>query len=826
MSNMSLIWFGIVLLSGSWLFLTSVITPANNLNGLLFILAGCFCNIISVRKMHIGQIDNKYYFICLPIMICSLFIPFPYNIGFLFILIGILAIALRDYLKLFSGIGIGFVVSGFILIIQTAVLPLFFKFSIVYRHLDFLTPFIFLLLKILGLKCTWHQNSFFIQSVEEVFKFTPLVENLAVNLSLNLFLGTLIIVLLFVRHHRCKWIVFVITTSIVYLLIRFVGIIILYLDFQFIDVFWNPWVCILSFVPLIFIFVKYVPLVNEDLINFHRTTLLVTTKECFTIAGTIVSIFLLISSWGFHDPGMMKKGRIVIDERHSNWEWTTQEYDTRWFGEKSGYNYYCLWNYLNYYYNVERNFEPLTFQLLDNFDVLIIKTPTSAFSDEEITHIQEFVKKGGGLFLIGDHTNVFGTSTHINLVAKHFGLRFNYDATYDLSNGGLSVYMPPSLFPHPIVQNINTFLFGTSCSLEVPWQTEDVIIGYGLKSLEHDYSKRNFFPEKDYASMSFGLFNQLAAIKYGKGRVVAFTDSTVFSNFWMFVPGKPELLLGSVNWLNRQNYIPYNINHILFIAGFFILALIILLSLKNGIGFHLVLFSCFLTFPIVSFFFQFLNTKIYSAPHPHTKYIQICFEMEHSDFFLPITELVSKSERNYHTFYVWIQRLKYVPMALPKLQQSLKEGDVVVIINPINHFTAKDKKQIIDYITHGGKILLLDSSLNKNSSANEILQEFDMNIDYMPLANSVFSDNSGQKISNSQYAVTIKGGTPLLLTDDGKPILSTVKKGKGIFTVMTDSLLFSEIGLGTTSTIPTPEQKKLYEFEFWLLNKLVDNLGN
>ena len=71
------------------------------------------------------------------------------------------------------------------------------------------------------------------------------------------------------------------------------------------------------------------------------------------IAGILFS-FSLVSYFGFHDLGRLKSGRIVIDEFHSNWEWTDRRFDTRWFGIQSVYNYYCFADYLNHFYSIER----------------------------------------------------------------------------------------------------------------------------------------------------------------------------------------------------------------------------------------------------------------------------------------------------------------------------------------------------------------------------------------------------------------------------------------------------------------------------------------
>ena len=156
-----------------------------------------------------------------------------------------------------------------------------------------------------------------------------------------------------------------------------------------------------------------------------------------------------------------------------------------------------------------------------------------------------WVGAGGGLFLIGDHTNVFGTSSYLNPLARRFGLRFRYDSTYDLPTLRVTLYERPELLAHPAVLEMPPFLFATSCTLEAPLLAGNVMVGYGLRALPVDYSKRVFFPDKEKEQdYPFGLFLQSASVRHGRGRVVAFTDSTVFSNFTMFLGGKPEYLSG------------------------------------------------------------------------------------------------------------------------------------------------------------------------------------------------------------------------------------------------------------------------------------------
>ena len=83
------------------------------------------------------------------------------------------------------------------------------------------------------------------------------------------------------------------------------------------------------------------------------------------------------------------------------------------------------------------------------------------------------------------------------------------------------------------------------------------------------------------------------------------------------------------------------------------------------------------------------------------------------DIFLPILKLVDKPARSYHTFYVWTQRLGYVPMAVENPEDAVINSDLAIIINPVKHFTREKKDQLSDYIYRGGKLFIMDNAYNR-----------------------------------------------------------------------------------------------------------------
>lgn len=536
------------------------------------------------------------------------------------------------------------------------------------------------------------------------------------------------------------------------------------------------------------------------------------------------------------DAGKTKNGRILIDEAHSNWEWTTEPMDTLWYGKRSTYNFYSLAKFLNYYYDVEPSHAPLTPDLLEQYDILILKTPTVPFTDEEIDEIERFVENGGGLWLVGDHTNVFGTSTRLNPIASRFGLEFVHDVTYDLRHGGLNLYRPPTL-EHPVVRHVQDFLFATSCSLRTSLDAQPVQIGTNLLTLPLDYAEHGFFPKTGRQSWEsrFGSFVQTAATRKGLGRVVAFSDSTCFSNFFVHVPGKPELAIGTMEWLNRQN----RSTQLRPLAGvtalvFSALSLFLLMRIRTPqkwstdvlpLGLAGLLFGVGIGSVGVSTW----SRLGYPWPEPRRPLPEILFEGERSRFFLPEKQLVAGSElEHFLTFYVWSQRLGLVPRVERSFQKTFENPETpVVLIRPQESFSSSDIAHVRSYLEQGGQILVLDDPLIGESKSNDLLApfgiEFVLGEDPPEPTPKTLVDVSGEAVLDVPMVHHgIRGAKPLLTTDDEAKTVVVARKavGRGGLLVCSLAYLFSAKHMGYTGNWPDTDQAQRYELEYWMLRGL------
>jgi len=377
------------------------------------------------------------------------------------------------------------------------------------------------------------------------------------------------------------------------------------------------------------------------------------------------------------------------------------------------------------------------------------------------------------------------------------------------------------------------FLFAVSCSIEPDsYFAEKAILSSKLYSLPADYHMSNFYPlVKHHTYMDFGCFVQMMAVEYGKGRVAAFTDSTVFSNFSAFIPGKPELLLGTVNWLNKENQLGW-LNFLLLSLAIisFVSAFIVLRKSSKDLRFiSIVVVSGVCVIALAIPLFTAINRANYPLPEPHTRPTQIYFEKEHSNYELPLLGFVKERNKSYAIFYQWVLRLGYFPGVGPGIRDCTERGDLAVIINPQREFTPEEISTVKEYISGGGKVLLMDNPLNTGSSANSLVQAFGMNI--KPAEKTSYSSVYDASRKNSWPIATtavnsIEGGKGLLFSAAGKAVLSVAEEGKGTLAVMTFSDSFVDSKMGTSEhVVPAEQMLRRFGLEFAILRGLInDNL--
>jgi len=536
------------------------------------------------------------------------------------------------------------------------------------------------------------------------------------------------------------------------------------------------------------------------------------------LVGCAVAVLTAAVLW---DPvGERKAGRIVIEESHSTWEPTTRPMDTEWYGRDAGYNYACLYDYLGRFYEMSRLTEPISAATLADCDVLMLKTPTSAYTAEEMDAVRRFVRRGGGLLLVGEHTNVFHTGEYLNSVARTFGFEFRYDCVWGIDWFFDQLYEPP-MVPHPIVQNMPPLDFSVSCSIAPGTSAGRAVIrATGLKNAMADYHASNFYPQaEDRPDMRYGAFVQLWTTRYGEGRVVAFTDSTIFSNFSLFEPAKAELILGMVEWANRQDALG-NPRPWLAALGIVLGALGLYLARGGSGGWVWLVVAGMLGHAVCATGVQAYNRRAMPLPEAVRPYVLATIDRTASDVVLSKGGFVAGREDGFAIFERWILRLGYFTRRAEGADAV--EGNMVVVLNPSLDVPPEHATALAQYVKGGGHLLVLDSAKNPKSTANSVLWPYKLSVNHRTNLAGLVTGPAGWPAVQTEAACEVTGGQALAHLE-GRPVAATARFGEGTVTVVGFSDRFSDRNMGVTGDLePDQTMRTVYEFEFKLIRSIVE----
>ncbi len=582
---------------------------------------------------------------------------------------------------------------------------------------------------------------------------------------------------------------------------------------------YSPGACLLSFLPLVLFLPGEAVPATPDLGKSPGEALR------RGVALLILGGAGLGLGFGYKDPGHPKPGRVLIDESHSNWEWTHEPFDYGKLGERSVYNY-ALWrSWIERHYETRVTRVTPTREDLLRTDVLVIKTPTTPYASATIDEVEQFVRGGGGLYLVGDHTNLYGMSTILNAVAAPYRISFNFDDTFPLDHHDADLFIPAALAPHPILRGISRYPFETSCTLDVPWSADHVMVGRRLGAEKVDYGHFNFFGDiRLDASEFFGLFTQAATVRHGKGRVAAFSDSTNFSNFSFLWPGRRELTLNMLDWLNRGN--PAGIRgHF----GAVALAAGMLASIagsRASLGTGPVRLAAALWLGVVSFLATAHGASLWSADRlgprvPGDPLRTVAFEeslgVPRLDPASPVfSRETGSSWDSFNTFFVNAARSGLWPISSGSLTDALDTTDVVVVVNPRRPATETESRAVRRVLEDGGRLLVLDSVLSRDEPGAHLLVPFGLGAEraLAPRGGGEGGMALVRRVSRAEGIVrhALPGG--------GTAVSRNV--GAGRVVLVSEAAVFSDAALGGVYSTPDEARRNLYLGQQELFRVLLD----
>jgi len=585
-------------------------------------------------------------------------------------------------------------------------------------------------------------------------------------------------------------------------------------------------ILIYSYMPLIPLW--FFILIEADLIEPDKGLHgLFSAKACpkdpLLLAATAITILFMILSFIFYGFSKHRHIHCIIDEIHSDWESTLIDFNEGIFGTLAENSYHSLLDYLRHFYpatilsnkpGMAPNLEGvglihtpiLTREVLDGatrihperHPVLILKCITTPFSPYEIGIIKDFVFDGGSVLLIGDHTDVFFMNKNLNELAGYFGIRFEQNSVYFI-DGGWVITDPPHYRNYPATHFLKRFIWATGDSVTLKSPAFPLITTSPVCFADEvNYFYDNFFGNTTIdADEVFGSYCVMAGSRYGKGRIIAFTDSTCFNNYLMFSVGRRPLIAGIFGWLGDTDTM--NPFPLLTYISFCVLGVIILKRWRGFDAFlRTVTMGVILGWGAGYLLGMCLNAHLYPSPAPFRPLPQqVLIDASHdplhamsygnSESFL--------APASYDSLLFNIGRIDLFSTIHYEgsLRKTAIEGSSCLIIaSPRKGFCARERNDIRSYVHNGGSLLLIEGA-HPDSTINHVAHLFDMHFRCDPHRNMVDSMNK-RLAENGRDALRINpawvDGGAMLFGHQGMPIIRFKREGTGIILAIGDDGLF------------------------------------
>jgi len=561
----------------------------------------------------------------------------------------------------------------------------------------------------------------------------------------------------------------------------------------------------------------------------------------FPVVFSVVAGMALWGAIGPEQPRPPRPLRIVIDDAHGEWETTQRSFDISHYGRDTVYTYALLRDWLSSRHFVEAD---VTAPIRPRGDVLLIKTPAVPYSEEEIGSIETFVRGGGGLLVLGDHTNLFGTTQHINDVLAPVDMRLRSDAALPIT-GVTRIFRASWWNAGPLFPLGVPFEFQTSATIVAgsPW-AHPLAVDTEIVAEAAEYSnERNFGDLRPSPEDRFPPLAAAAWAPWGRGRVVLLADSTPWSNFSFFAPPNKEVLDAALRFAAVP---PASLLAFLLLS---VSGICLIAALSTGSSAAPCIGAAFASYGLLCALIPagaagFQTTPLRSdAPPPRRLFIDS--QLGPVNWNSDIRTGAPADRDVYTTFLAWISRLGFQPEI--RTQDVYSDPKVpVLVINPTRRVDAGAAAMAEAYVRSGGRLLVLDDPDQRPASTAESLLEI-FDIQYHPevvdakihaaegpplpelvwaLPLSLLQETRGQPgrvlASSAGLCMSLRGVDPVLVDEKGVVIYGRKKIGQGSVRVFARSSVFSQMVMGDVwgGVEPGQAKEQIYALEYSLLEEL------
>jgi len=449
--------------------------------------------------------------------------------------------------------------------------------------------------------------------------------------------------------------------------------------------------------------------------------------------------FFTIYEWRalhFSPPG----GKTILI--YDNLDWSVPEFG--YYGERSGGMFGNLPDFLSslgYAVSVDKE---ISQEKLQRVDLLVIINLMEKFNESTKNTIHNYIKAGGNLLIMGDHTGLGFIREPFNDLLKPVPISFQFDSACSLVPSWQNCM---EIRPHPITEHAateNDVQIGTGASLAVAYPAKPIMVGKRAFSDPGDRanSRDGFLGDLQYQKSEWlGDIVLAAEAEFGQGKFLVFGDTSSLQNGAL--PYDRQFIQDIFQWLTVEDTVQSRGRYLrpLFMYLRPLLWFLFLLALAVAWCEHPVAATLCLVvslYLVPARFFPLpdypprggkaeiaLVDKSIASIDKSIAYI----DNSHGEFF----DLTGWQKNSLDGLAYNLMRNHYAPFITKDLDSELLDNSKVwVFISPTRSFSQKEKEHLHHFMTQGGIIFWAASWTVKESSAS-FLGDFGLSLANLPL---------------------------------------------------------------------------------------------
>ncbi len=467
-------------------------------------------------------------------------------------------------------------------------------------------------------------------------------------------------------------------------------------------------------------------------------------------------------------------------------DWKTARWGS--YGQRSGGMFGMMPEYLKASGFETKMIESLTPIELADADALVMINLNRNLSRQDLFTVWQFVRHGGGLLLLGDHTDLSGLMQNFNELLMHVPLRFAFDSAMP------SRYTWDTLMdvrPHPITSGFEREIaraWWVGASITCAYPAVPLAVGkYCYADIGNKTNRKHAYLGNRVYETEERLNDVVlaAAADYGNGRIMACGDTSAFHNT-VFI-STHSFVINTMNALaDRQFSIQRPYAKVLTAVCALSLAVLLVLGALGGGTLLPAAAAAAVAAAIVSAGMQQERSTAHELPFEKLPIAYI--DYSHAGRF----DLMSWEDDSIGGLKNNLMRNGYWPFLLRAFdEERIMKSKVLIFIAPAEPFTEREIKILDSYMQSGGRVIV-SAGWEERDACDDLLAMFGIGIDGMPLARCSHEVDLNKKtyrgIFHEAWPVNCEGdGCEVQSMCMDYPVVVSKRIGSGMLTVVGDS---------------------------------------